>query len=80
MIPLYGFLQGDSIGLLVLALPADTAADLCNKLQAAAALRVRPLDNPMLSYAGRTVPGDVTVADLRLGPLDRFDVISGPKA
>jgi hypothetical protein len=80
MIPLYGFLQGDTIGLLVLAVPADTAADLCNKLQAAAALRVRPLENPVVLYAGRTVAADVTVADMRLGPLDRFDVIPGPQA
>ena len=41
MIPLYGFLQGDSIGLLVLAEESDTAADLAEKLQSAARIRVR---------------------------------------
>ena len=78
MIPLYGFLQGDSIGLLVLAYPADTAADLCSKLQGAAALRVRPLDNPQVRYGGRTLPAAMTVADAKMAPLDRFDVVMGP--
>jgi hypothetical protein len=78
MIPLYGFLQGDTIGLLVLAQPADTAADLCAKLQAAAALRVRPLDNPQVRYGGRMLPAATTVAEARMAPLERFDVVMGP--
>jgi hypothetical protein len=78
MIPLYGFLQGDTIGLLVLAYPADTAADLCAKLQGAAALRVRPLDNPQVRYGGRILPTTTTVADANMAPLDRFDVVAGP--
>ena len=62
MIPLYGFLQGDTIGLLVLAQPDDTAAVLCAKLQSAAAVRVAP---------------EATVAELALQPLERIDVVAG---
>ena len=36
VIPLYGFLEGDTIGLLVLADEDDTAADVARKLQASA--------------------------------------------
>jgi hypothetical protein len=78
MIPLYGFLQGDTIGLLVLAQPTDTAAELCAKMQAASALRVGALANPILLIAGRAVPDGVTVAELKLGPLERIDVVAGP--
>lgn len=80
MIPLYGFLQGDTIGLLVLALPGDTAADLCAKLQSAAAVRVKAFANPVAIHNGRALPSDATVAELKLGPLDRFDVVAGPQA
>jgi hypothetical protein len=78
MIPLYGFLQGDTIGMLVLALPGDTAADLCTKLEAASALRVAPLDRPQLVYLGRTLPPETTVAAAKMAPLQRFDVVPRP--
>lgn len=74
MIPLYGFLQGDTIGLLVLASPDDSMAVLCAKLQAAARARVRAQNNPVAVYANRTLPAGATVADVGMLPLDRFDV------
>jgi hypothetical protein len=40
MIPLYGFLEGDTIGLLVLADEEETLASLADKLQSAASVRV----------------------------------------
>ena len=40
MIPLYGFLEGDLLGLLILARDDDTAAQLAERLQSAAAVRV----------------------------------------
>ena len=69
-IPLYGFLQGDTLGLLILAEEGDTVEALARKLQDAASLRV----------AGRnkkTIDPAITVAQAGLQPLDRFDVISG---
>jgi hypothetical protein len=75
MIPLYGFLEGDTIGLLVLAEPADSAEALCRKLQSAASVRVRPLERPVLVHRGRRLPADVTVSEANIGPLDRFDVV-----
>jgi hypothetical protein len=75
MIPLYGFLEGDTIGLLVLAEPGDSAAILCRKLQSAASVRVRPLERPVLVHRGLRLAPEVTVSEANIGPLDRFDVV-----
>ena len=75
MIPLYGFLQGDSIGLLVLAEESDTAADLAEKLQSAARVRVKPEAKVKVVYQGVIIGFHTTVAQAQMGALDRFDVI-----
>jgi hypothetical protein len=77
MIPLYGFLQGDCIGLLVLADENDTAADLADKLQSAARMRVETAPKVKVVYQGVIIPSHTTVAQAQMGPLDRFDVING---
>jgi Toluene-4-monooxygenase system protein B (TmoB) len=77
VIPLYGFLAGDTIGLLVLASAQDTAADLAAKLQSAAAVRVRPFLNPVVMYGGRRLPPAATVAECNIRALHRFDVVAG---
>jgi hypothetical protein len=74
VIPLYGFLEGDCLGLLVLASLNDTAADLSAKLQSAAAVRVRPLARPQVLHAGQIMAAGATVASLNMTALDRFDV------
>ena len=75
MIPLYGFLQGDCMGLLILAESADTVAQLADRLQSAAAVRVAPRRNLRVIVAGRAVDPAMTVAATGLGPLDRFEVV-----
>ena len=75
MIPLYGFLQGDCIGLLVLAEEGDTAADLAEKLQSAARIRVRARAKVKVVYQGVIVASQTTVGQAQMGALDRFDVI-----
>jgi hypothetical protein len=77
VIPLYGFLAGDTIGLLVLADPDDTAAVLCGKLQSAASVRVLPLARPAVIYRGQRLDPGVTVQAASFSPLDRFDVVEG---
>jgi len=44
VIPLYGFLEGDSLGLLVLASEDETVESLGRKLERSAALRVYSTD------------------------------------
>jgi hypothetical protein len=75
MIPLYGFLQGDCIGLLVLAEECDTAADLAEKLQSAARIRVRARAKVKVVFQGVIISSQTTVSEAQMGALDRFDVI-----
>lgn len=75
MIPLYGFLRGDTLGLLILAEESDTIADLAGKLERSARLRVRPRKRIRVVYRGRVLELTSTVRAARLEALDRFDVI-----
>jgi hypothetical protein len=76
-IPLYGFLQGDTVGLLILADDGDTLEALARKLQDAASLRVAATDAVRVVYNDKTMDPTMTVAQAGLEALDRFDVISG---
>jgi hypothetical protein len=74
-IPLYGFLQGDTVGLLILAEEAETLQTLAQKLQAAASLRVEGRDRVQVVYNDKTMDPAMTVAQAGFEALDRFDVI-----
>jgi hypothetical protein len=76
-VPLYGFLQGDTVGLLILADDDETLEALARKLQAAASLRVAARDEVQLVYNDKTMDLTMTVAQARFQALDRFDVLSG---
>ena len=76
-VPLYGFLQGDVVGLLILADDADTLEVLARKLQDAASLRVAARDRVRVVYNDKTMDLTMTIAQAGLQALDRFDVISG---
>lgn len=74
-IPLYGFLEGDTLGVLVLAEEGETVLELARKLQDAASIRVARNDDVELLYNGKTLDPALTVAQAGLQALDRFDVI-----
>ena len=74
-IPLYGFLEGDTIGLLVLVEEVQTILELARKLQDAANIRVARNDDVELLYDGKRIDPGLTVAQAGLQALDRFDVI-----
>jgi hypothetical protein len=76
-IPLYGFLQGDTLGLLILAEEGDTVAALAQKLQDAASLRVAAREQVRVVYNEKTIDPALTVVQTGMQALDRFDVISG---
>jgi hypothetical protein len=76
-VPLYGFLQGDTVGLLILADDGDTLAALARKLQAAASLRVAARDPVRVVYNDKTMDLTMTVAQAGFEALDRFDVVYG---
>ncbi|HEY9792855.1 MAG TPA: toluene-4-monooxygenase system B family protein [Candidatus Obscuribacterales bacterium] len=74
-IPLYGFLKGDTIGLLLLADETETMQQLAARLQEAASVRVKPSQSARLVFAGRALPAEATVAQAGMRALQRFDVI-----
>jgi hypothetical protein len=76
-VPLYGFLQGDTVGLLILAEETETLQALARKLQDAASLRVAARGAVRLVYKDKTMDEGLTVAQAGFEALDRFDVISG---
>lgn len=80
LIPLYGFLEGDTIGLLVLAQSDDTIQTLADKLQASASVRVRQRARVKVVYGDRVLDPNALVSEIGIEALDRFDVIAGEDA
>lgn len=74
-VPLYGFLQGDSIGLLILAEETDTVADLAKKLQEAAWIRVAAKNSVQVLYKDKVLEPNLTIAEAGLEPLEVFHVV-----
>lgn len=74
-IPLYGFVAGDSLGLIVLIDSEHTVAELAARVQRAAAVRVAPSPRVGVYFSGKRLSPELTVAGAGLTPLDRIDVI-----
>jgi len=73
-LPLYGFREGDTIGLLIMAEERETVGDLAQKLQEAASLRVPPADDVELFHGNRKLDFAMTLEQAGFTALDRFDV------
>ena len=80
LVPLYGFLKGDTVGLLVLVQDDDTVADIAASLQQAAACRVAPQPVARVFSEGRELDPALTLVQAGLQPLDRIDVETEPLA
>jgi hypothetical protein len=75
MIPVYGFVRGDTIGLLMLAEPEETVGNVARRLQRAASVRVPEKENFKIIFNGAELEPDLPVRDAGFHPLDRFDVV-----
>lgn len=75
LVPLYGFLRGDTIGLLILVHDDETVGALADRLREAASVRVRPRPVAAVVHAGRALDPGWTIAEAGLTPLERVDVI-----
>jgi hypothetical protein len=74
-IPLYCFVQGDTLGLVVLAPEEENVDELAQRLARAAAPRVT-LQGPLrVMHAGRALRGELTLAAAGVRPLDRVDLV-----
>jgi len=75
LVPVYGFLAGDTLGVLVLVHDHETIRDLAIRLQQAAAVRVKPKARVRVLAGGKILDLRATVAQSGLTALDRVDVI-----
>lgn len=75
LVPLYGFLQGDTLGLVVLVQDYDFVSDVAATLQEAAAMRVTPGTSATVYCRGKRLDPSLTVAAAGLTALDRVDVV-----
>jgi hypothetical protein len=76
-IPLYGFVRGDTLGLLVLVRPSDSIATVTRTLTEAASVRVAPSRGARLFAGQRELDPDASVAAAGLTALDRVDLLPG---
>jgi hypothetical protein len=75
LVPLIGFVQGDSLGLVVLAQQRDRIADVAASLQQAASVRVAPRARVALHRGGARLDPERTVAEVGLRALERIDLV-----
>jgi hypothetical protein len=78
LVPLHGFVRGDTVGLLVLAEDTDTMAEVAQKLAEAAEVRVRRTRRGRLYGGGVELDPLATVAGLGLAALSRIDWVPEP--
>jgi len=74
LVPLYGFLKHDTLGLVVLVQDHDTLATVAEALQRAACMRVAPRTGLRVYFHGKALNPEDTVAAAGLVALDRIDV------
>jgi hypothetical protein len=75
LIPVYGFLRGDTIGLLVLVHDDEPVSAIARKLQQAAAVRVAPADAVRVVHEGTTLDPAIAIGRSGIEALDRVDVV-----
>lgn len=76
MLPLYGFVRGDTCCVLVLVDRQATIATLAALLAQAGSIRVAPARVPAVLWNGRVLDGKLTVAAAGLTPLDRVELVA----
>lgn len=78
-IPLYVFVRGDTLGLVVLAPEAETVDDLAQRLSRAAAPRVTLHGALRVLHRGKVLEGGLTLSDAGINALDRVDLFAEAK-
>jgi hypothetical protein len=75
LVPLYGFLEGDTLGILILSHHNDSVREVIQKLRTATQVRValNAVEYDLYIDA-KKVSLDLTVFELGLKPLDKVDV------
>jgi len=79
-LPLHGFLQGDTLGLLVMVDEEESMGEVARRLQEAASVRVRLWPPVAIIHGGRELDPSWSVRRAGLRPLDRVDVVERSEA
>ena len=74
LVPLYGFVEGDTIGLIVLAHDDDPIARVVARLLHSARWRVAKFEDARAFHGDRPLDASQTVAQAGLSALERIDV------
>lgn len=75
VVPLYGFVQGDTMGVVVLGRLDGTVAELGANLLRAVAVRVERSGPYQLRAGARRLDPEAPLRTAALGPLDRIDLL-----
>jgi hypothetical protein len=75
LVPVYGFLRGDTIGLLVLVHDDEPVSAIAAKLQQAAAVRVPTSGSIRVLHEGKVLDPAVAIGRSGIEALDRVDVV-----
>lgn len=74
-VPLYAFVEGDTLGLVVLAPESETVDELAQRLARAAAPRVALAGELRVRCRGKILPGELTLKEAGVAPLSRVDLV-----
>jgi toluene-4-monooxygenase system protein B len=75
LVPLYGFLRGDTMGIVILVQEHDTMDEVAAAMQQAASVRVTPKRVARVHFQGTVLEPGLTVARAGIQALDRVDVV-----
>jgi hypothetical protein len=78
VMPLYGFIEGDTLGVVVLVRPDETARDLARHLIEAASVRVARTDEARVRVRDEILSPNATLRSAGITPLDRVDLVWQP--
>ena len=74
ILPLYGFVEGDTLGVLILADKDESVESVARKLRDAVTLRVDASDDMEIVYQGVVLDPLITLEQALIAPLQRLDL------
>jgi len=77
LVPLYGFLADDTLGLVLLVHDNDRVRAIVEQLELAAIPRIAPRAHSQVYFRGQRLDPELTVSEAGLTPMDRVDVVPG---
>lgn len=75
LVPVYGFLQGDTMGLVALVHGFEKISVFADRLQQAAGTRVPKQEGLRVRYKGKFLDMEATIENSGIQPLERLDVV-----